>query len=209
MTHICRQCARVVDVASLTEDEGDPSGPVRLECHRRSAAPRRDRVRRRNVRSTAARRSAAGRLTVRFRPTNSARSQVYERAGSSLARKGDPIAKVRAVSIAGENRAALRVDVVATNRLSPSLRRTQPPLHITEHAQLLARARRVRDRQDGDLDRIVRSRHIRSVPAGGLDGMLVPGRSRRHDERPSGRRRAARQRPRRRTPHGSVSSSRM
>ena len=100
--------ARVVDVASLAEDERDPSG---LRAARLSQI---DMQRRAGIESGAGT-SAQSRATERRRTadrtvsTDELGAVAGERAGVlGGVIEGDPVAKVRAVSIAGENRTAGR-----------------------------------------------------------------------------------------------------
>ena len=78
--------------------------------------------------------------SVRLRPTNSARSQVNERARLGGVPEGDAVAELRVVGVAREERAGRLVALGHDEAALAGARRAEAPLDVAEHAQAARRA---------------------------------------------------------------------
>ncbi len=107
---------------------------------------------------------------------------------------------LRVVGVGREHRAGHRIDVGDHEPVLADTRRPEPPLHVAEHADAPPLVRRVRQRQQRELDRIVRGHEHRKFLRHARHRVLIARDARGVPDHPAPAVGAPRQRRRRRAP---------
>ena len=86
--------------------------------------------------------------------------------------EGDPRSEFGPPGVAGQHRAAIRIDLGHHIRARGAARGPQDPFHIARHRQPPMPLRLVADRQPGDLDRILEGHVLQKLERNAVGGML-------------------------------------